>query len=289
LDTLQYGLADRDEGGQLSIEFGPAKEDRGWYFVEYSLPPAGCWFALLTVVVPGNADLRRVATAMEAEARDWLQRYPVAVFVSAFDAAGESLDLSAVRPCDHLMGLPGEGAEVQLVWRLIGDAEAPNRPFSDADLLRIYYGFPGTRVSSTKHDVEFQERMSAVRKGKLRMTLWLFAWVVAIPLVWAVFQWAGPRWLETAVLVYCVFKATSQALRLFGVVGPSQTQLREQEKQRKMDHYHYHCERNPKGFERLMLENLDQDARDSIAAEAAALRDVSSDGVQQAHRADAVR
>lgn len=43
------------------------------------------------------------------------------------------------------------------------------------------------------------------------------------------------------------------------------------EKQRKMDHYFYHCERNPDGFARLKIENFEKDAGERVRAEAAAL------------------
>jgi hypothetical protein len=34
------------------------------------------------------------------------------------------------------------------------------------------------------------------------------------------------------------------------------------EKERKMAHYFYHCERNPDGFARLRNENFEDDERD---------------------------
>jgi hypothetical protein len=40
-----------------------------------------------------------------------------------------------------------------------------------------------------------------------------------------------------------------------------------------MEHYYEHCERNPEGFERLRLENLDSEARERTRLEVNELRD----------------
>jgi hypothetical protein len=39
-----------------------------------------------------------------------------------------------------------------------------------------------------------------------------------------------------------------------------------------MRHHHYHCERNPEGFERLKLENFERWAREEVHAEAKSLK-----------------
>jgi len=39
-----------------------------------------------------------------------------------------------------------------------------------------------------------------------------------------------------------------------------------------MEHYHYHCERNPEGFLRLKLENFEREEREQIQNEAKALK-----------------
>ncbi|MCC5960053.1 MAG: hypothetical protein JJU08_12015 [Rhodobacteraceae bacterium] len=40
------------------------------------------------------------------------------------------------------------------------------------------------------------------------------------------------------------------------------------EKKRKMEHYFYHCERNPAGFWRLKSENFESDKRERVRKEA---------------------
>jgi hypothetical protein len=46
----------------------------------------------------------------------------------------------------------------------------------------------------------------------------------------------------------------------------------EELEERLKDHYYYHCQMNPEGFKRLMLENLEKMEKDSIANEAESLK-----------------
>jgi hypothetical protein len=46
------------------------------------------------------------------------------------------------------------------------------------------------------------------------------------------------------------------ALRLLGWWPKSDSEAEATEDQRRMWHHHYHCERNPEGFRRLLSENL---------------------------------
>ena len=78
--------------------FSALKGDRGWYFVEYHPPHTGYPFANLSLVIPGPATPSAVAEAMEAELKGWLQRFPVPLMVSAFDAKGDLYRLEGTRP-----------------------------------------------------------------------------------------------------------------------------------------------------------------------------------------------
>lgn len=84
--------------------FGQVKEDRGWYFVEYSPPIDSYRFAVLNVVVPDETDKAKIAQAMETELCGWLGRYPIPLMVSAFDATGSLIHLQPTKDCNFLIG-----------------------------------------------------------------------------------------------------------------------------------------------------------------------------------------
>jgi hypothetical protein len=64
---------------------------------------------------------------------------------------------------------------------------------------------------------------------------------------------------------------TLRSLKLMGRIKPSKLELEMIEKQRKMEHYYYHCERNPLGFARLRAENFERDLSEKTREEAAKL------------------
>ena len=104
------------------IRFGLLKEDRGWFFVEYSPPMANYRFSLLQLSVVEERDAQAVASAMESEAKEWLRRYPVPVMATAFSADGSVFSLKGVRPIDNLIAwLDTEESQPVLRWELVKD------------------------------------------------------------------------------------------------------------------------------------------------------------------------
>jgi hypothetical protein len=251
------------------LEFSPIKEHREWYFVEYYPPRGADWLASLNVVVLGPEAEDRVAGAMEAEARQWLTRYPSPLMVSAFDESGDPIGLDGVRDCSALMAYQvTDSGEPRFEWRLIPEAEVPGKLLTDDDRLRVYADVPHTRTSAAAREQEFRKFARSVRTGRRLVTLWLIIWLAAIPAGWAILQWAGPKWLGVVVLIYSLFKALQQALKLVGISRPTHHEQESQKNRSRMEEYYVECERNAEGFERLRLENLERAAREQIKNEA---------------------
>ena len=61
-------------------------------------------------------------------------------------------------------------------------------------------------------------------------------------------------------------------LELSGKLPKSKRDKEIEDEERLKNHYYYHCQMNPEGFKRLMLENLDKMAKDRITKEAEALK-----------------
>jgi hypothetical protein len=61
-------------------------------------------------------------------------------------------------------------------------------------------------------------------------------------------------------------------LELWGKLPKSKRDKEIEEEEQLKNHYYYHCQMNPEGFKRLMLENLDKMAKDRITKEAEALK-----------------
>ncbi len=248
------------------IRFGSLKEDRGWYFVEYSPPMPNYRFSMLQVSVVEARDAQAVATAMESEVREWLSRYPVPVMATAFSAEGSVLSLKGVRPIDNLMAWlePAESQPV-LRWELVENDALPEITHNREFLEEVFAGVP------FKTGREIQEEVAKYVAAQ-KLGWWLvFVWAVLVPLGVAALEWWSDL-LGLVVLGYAFAKAVIQALRLTGYL-PKTTRQREKETEElKMRHHHYHCERNPQAFGRLKAENFRREEIERTQAEAVALK-----------------
>jgi len=258
------------------ICFSSLKEDRDWYFVEYSPPMTNYPFSLLQLSVVEGRDAQTVATAMETEAREWLGRYPVPVMVTAFSADGSVLSLKDVRPIDNLMAwLEPADSEPTLRWELVKNDVLPDIVLDREFLKKTFANVPSKTGAEIREEVV---KEMAARK----FSWWLvFVWAVLVPLGVAVLEWWSDL-LGVVVLGYAFVKAAIHALRLTGHLPKSRRQREKEAEDLRMRHHHYHCERNPEAFERLKAENFRREEIARTQAEALALkaraRNVRNDG-----------
>jgi len=248
------------------LRFDPQREPRGWYFVEYSPPIAGNPFALVCLTILSDSDASdhaRITGAMEQELKHWLERYPVPVMVSAFDAAG---DLISLEPSAHLMGRPLESGGIEKAWGSLSGKPLP--VLAPAELREIYHDIPFRTAEEIRSKA--QQDLKRTKVGiRLSLALLIF-WLVVIPVAIGLFGVENPT-IATLVLLYSLWKAFVQLMKLLGKWPATRREQEESERKRRMEHYFWHCERNPEGFQRLMVENLDREVRERTAREARAL------------------
>lgn len=249
------------------LYFDSIKEHRGSYFVEYRPPSNGCSLAILTITFLGSVDSAKVIQSMETELAFWLSRYPIPLMVFGYDEAHNPI---APRKADEtcLVGwiAPG-GGDANLSWNLNDLSNHLDSAPAHPDWRTIYSDIPFRTGDQIKEHALRQLREQ--RKGFLVLKLALSMWLAVIPATFAIAEFLGPQWLGAIVLAYSLWKAWRVARELWGHSTPSPSASASREKQRKMDHYFYHCERNPSGFARLVLENFDADARERTRIEAA--------------------
>lgn len=251
------------------IRFESIKEDRGWYFVEYSPPILKFPFAVLHLTVIEATEAATVAAAIEAEAKTWLARYPVPLMATAFAADGDVISLGSVRPINHLMAwLDLPDTTPILRWERVADGDLPEVALDRDFLEDVFSNVP----SRTGREIQAEAKKHVARR---KAGWWLvFFWAVVVPLGVAILEWWSD-WLGIVVLAYAFFKAAMAALRFTGHM-PKSARLREQEAtELRMRHHHYHCERNPDGFERLKAENVRRHEIERTRAEVAVLREGS--------------
>lgn len=252
------------------IRFDSLKEDRGWYYVEYSPPIANYRFSMLQLSIVDEHDTGTVVAALESEVRSWLRRYPVPIMATAFSADGNVFLLRGVRPIDSLLAwLKEESPEPVLCWELVGNEVLPDIALDKVRLKEIFADVP----YRTGREILAKAAKHATSR---RVGWWVFfVWAVAVPLGVAVLEWWSDL-LGLLVLSYAFLKAAIQGLRLTGKLPKSTRQLEKEAMERKMRHHHYHCERNPEAFERLKFENFRREEFERTKAQARALKKSSN-------------
>lgn len=248
--------------------FDPIKESRDHYFVEYQPPVADNRCATLNMVFPNDVVPSSLDDLMRDELQLWLRRYPVPLTVWCFDSK-ESLVQPESEEGNCLVGWITPTGEIVSSWRIEDLTAFLDKNQTRSDWRSVYVDVPvraQAQVTAAATDGSL-----AQRRG-IQVLKWMFvAWVAAIPAGFAVFAFLGPEWFGAIALVYALEKARQAGLRVVGRATPTKREAREAEKTRKMEHYFYHCERNPGGFLRLEAENFEQEARERTRSEAEAL------------------
>ena len=250
------------------LSFESIKEHRGAYFVEYGPPLPRFLFAKLDLVFLGPTDPINVAELMQSELRRWLSRYPVPLMVSAFDSAGIIIPVNEEQNTS-LVGWLNSGGEVESTWNLSAADEYLKTLPPHPDWRVTYADIPFRTSSQIKSNAD--KYLQNVRRQAIVAKIIFALWLSVIPATWAILQYVGPTWLAAFVLAYSLFKAWRAWLKVIGRIKPSKTEIAKTEKQQKMEHYFYHCERNPAAFARLKNENFEIDLREKTREEAAKL------------------
>lgn len=248
------------------LHFKAIEEHCGSYTVYYDLPRPHHRFAILSLTFLEGADIDQVPETMEAELRRWLARYPVPLMIRAEDFKANSIHPRG-KPGSCLVGwiAPGTKAVTQS-WTL-GDLDAfvDSTP-SPPDWRTIYVDVPFETNAEVKTRTD---RDVARQRKQVRFLKILFVfWAAVLPACIAALEFWGPEWIGVIALICSFSIAWDTGLKIWGRKNPTQREKEKAEKQRRMEHYFYHCERNPDGFLRLKSENFEKDAIERVRKEA---------------------
>lgn len=246
------------------------KEARGDYFVGYHPPVSKTPFATLSLVYPNGHTLERVQKDFQSEAAHWLARYDVPIMASAWDEKEDLIYANGSYEESHFWVWYEPGTKIirstfkmEELPTFFNDTE--NRP----DWRTIYTDQTPRTDAQVKADAF--KSLGQTRKGIIIWKIILTLWLGVIPATWAIIQFLGPEWLAVAVLVFSLAQAGRAWRKIMGHEKLSRAEKEKSEKEQKMAHYFYHCERNPEGFARLMVENFNRDAKERLRREAETL------------------
>ena len=196
----------------------------------------------------------------------WMGRYRVPLMVWAWDDKEDIIHPPNQHGNYLVAWIDPVSREIVQSWNLDNLnnflKEAPPHP----DWRMIYTDIPVRTDAEVKSAAREEVPRSAreIRLLKIILTLWL----ATIPAGIAVLEFLGPEWLTWIGLAFVLWKALKTAQQIWGRAKPSAREAEKAERQRKMDHYFYHCERNPAGFLRLKTENFQNESRELVWREA---------------------
>ena len=248
------------------LHFEELKEHRGTYIVGYAPPFGDAKFSTLSITFL-SLPTPPIREVVEGEIRLWLDRYPVPIMAFAWDSTEEILSEENSYSC--VGWLDAVTNKAVLSWDYQDLTAITDKWHAPEDWRSIFADVP-VRTGS-----QMSERGSKQTRERRRQVLWwkilLAIWAVGIPVGLALLEFFGPQWLAVFTLFVALASAWGAFRRLWGLEKVSKREERDAEKKRKMDHYFYHCERNPTGFAALKAENFAKDAEERVRGEAADL------------------
>ena len=235
------------------------------YFVEYYPCENDQLFAALNLVFVKESDKNDVVDAIENELKHWLTRYPIPLFISAFDEKGDLIRLDGIKPSDHLIGFFDQNQKICLHWRLLKDEEIPKIALDREYVDNLYSNLHFKTYSDL--DVERRKRRKQIKIG------WFifFIWLVVVPALIAILENYN-YWISFLAMVFSLYKAVQKGLELTGKLPKSKKVKAKEIEDQLKDHYSYHCQLNPEGFDRLKRDNFEKMGIDEITKEARSLK-----------------
>jgi hypothetical protein len=240
-------------------------EPRNGYYVEYSPVVTGQPFASLNLVFTSDSPLAKIHDLMDDELTHWLARFSVPLFVSSFDAKGDVVQVGAY---PHLMGYIGSDNKLVKRWGPFKNEELPPDQVNRAYLAKVYRDIPYRFAEEVRHKVRRQARFT------MMTGFTILSFTVVVPVLIELIS-LGIEWLSHVLEAISISKGIYEIAKAFGFLKPSRRGEEKALKRSKMEHYFYHCEKNPTAFQRLKLENFESEEKLRTLREDAALRQPS--------------
>lgn len=229
-------------------------ENRKKYFVEYIPADDRSWLAFVNLTyITNDWDSTEVIKNMNEEFEYWITKYQVPLSVTAFDAAEDLITVKDDTPSlNGYIDLNSE--EIISKWDCLKNDQFPEVQKCAEYQKKVYKDLPCKEFNSTKAGEELVKNARNLQTSIniYASTLILFPIIVGIISM-------GINWFNWMVIILGWGHAIYKICKLYGYIKPSQNESAIQEKNLKKEHYYYHCEKNPDGFERLRSDNFRKD------------------------------
>lgn len=243
------------------------KEKREDYYVTYHFANSYSFLANLSITYIIACPEDRVISDIEKEFRIWFERYPVPLMASAFDFEENLIDLPSRDDWSHYSGYQTLEGKLVCGWYHMKNSDIPDFCKTEQYQEKIYQNvsYIDSEELALKVNKKFRIRAIVVRLFVCMIT-------IIIPLAWLI----GGIFYQTIAFLSTAFAfiiLLYKTLRLAGIIPKTNYEKQKAEKERKKNHYFYHCELNPDGFESLKTENFKKETRQYIKNEYDKIKD----------------
>lgn len=254
------------------IYFDYIKEKRDGYFITYH--PNRDFSSLNLIFVEKIPSQENIKELMLYELKLWIKKYPIYTSVHAYDDKESSLDIGDLFE-NSLSGWIDEDERFRYTWKIYKQPKI-NKKRTNAELIKLFSDIQYRTQSqiNSKIDKQIKERIL----GHKIFRYVYFLWLGVIPLIWGLAQFFGPQLLTTIATIYCVWKFMINFIKTF-FPDIWKEEPTDSEKTRLKDHYYYHCQMNPEGFDRLKSENFEREQKQKTQKEYEQLLSATEDTV----------
>ncbi|MFS1473558.1 hypothetical protein BCU45_002995 [Vibrio lentus] len=229
------------------VRFESIEIKRDGYYVKYDPMVIGYEQStpFVSVRIIDDISISQCRDIVEREFRYWFNRFPIPLQVNLRYENPREFYSEQLTGCSYVCGETIDDYR----W---GGFTANNLKVSmptDTEIKRIYEGLALTTSSDdlVKDKQEFWAR-------KL-LKFWAIVSLVVFPALIAFLGWSTPVFAAISLL-YSWYKCAGKWLSINGKKIRSDEEIASHKKQQLMEHYHYHCEKNPSAFEALKLDNF---------------------------------
>ncbi|ELA7338528.1 hypothetical protein HJ085_22905 [Vibrio parahaemolyticus] len=231
------------------VRFENVEVKRDGYYVSYSPKFVSAAnddsTALLSVRLLREHNLEECKQIAESEFEYWIKRYPVPLQALVKFECKTAHRISNIAECPYICGV----SENEYRWSGFLDNELETYMPSNDELKVIY----SELLSKTSEEADIKLNQNII--GMRAMKWFVLFTAVFIPALIAFLGWSHPVFSALALL-FAWYKCADKWLLLSGRKIKTEVELAAEEDKRLNEHHHYHCKLNPKGFERLKLDNF---------------------------------
>jgi len=252
---------------QERVVFDTVKEALDNYIVEYK-PMYESNFASLGISFTKNTSNAKMIEIIQKETTRWIEKYPIPTLTCAFDNTGSYVYVKESENSSLIGWIEPTTKQFKTSWNTHDLPKYEVKDFKKAwDKIYQEINFRTDEQIKQNIDKWVKQRQKENQSIKFLMLLWF----CVIPATWLCIKQFGPKWIGWPVSVYAAAKLLLEAKKIY-FPKTNEQETPEQEKRRKMEHYYYHCELNPEGFDKLLVENFTKAERKNMKEKYKALK-----------------